>query len=491
MKKTIFLILMMIVPAIYCQNLVENGNFEAGIVKGHFANGYPDGWNGWGGSGWHHSDAGYQKDGHGIAIWGNDTGIWQDISAVEGEQFTIKCEMIYHSDEVLVNKLALLAVEFRDNQDIAISSEAIGSLDSSMIADSWYSFTKKVTTPANGAKIRLVCITLSTGSGSSGKVFWDNIELYRGAIVNDPDYNGDKVIDNLDFAQLAEAWYTEASEFNLFGDEIIDLLDLNQFAVSWLEKIDELPDYELLWSDEFDGAVLDTNYWTYEIGTGYDGWGNGEWQYYTSRQDNCRIVDGKLVIEASKEDFQNQHFTSARIKTQSKMTVKYGRIEAKIKMPEGGHGIWPAFWMLGENISTEGWPACGEIDIVELMSDPGKVLGTLHYGSSDPFNHDSNGGQDTTVGNMSDGYHVYAVEWDERQIRWYRDDVNFYNTSGWWTNIGEYPAPFDKQFFIILNFAVGSNWWNETTTNAEVSFPQQMMVEYVRVYKKVDIEKEN
>lgn len=156
-----------------------------------------------------------------------------------------------------------------------------------------------------------------------------------------------------------------------------------------------------------------------------------------------------------------------------------GRMEARIKLPEGGQGIWPAFWMLGNNISSIGWPACGEIDILEAVNDFTEVHGTLHYGS-DPSQHDMNGGSYTPPVDVSDDYHIYAVEWEPTMIRWYFDDVNYYSTTNWWTG-DPYPAPFNQPFFFILNIAVGGNW--PGYPDASTPFPQSMYVDYVRVYQ--------
>ena len=489
MKKTIvplFLICLFSV-SLFAQNLIVNGDFESGSKKGHFGNGYPDSWGGWGSNGWHHADSGYRRDGYGIAIWGNDTGVGQSFPASAGEKFTAQCEMIYHRTEVLVNKNAYMVLEFYDDyfpNGTQLFVTAVGILTPDNTAGQWYNFSQSVVAPAATREVRIGCLTASTGGSSTGKAFWDNIELYRGAVVNDPDFNDDEEVNNLDFAQLADSWNTESKELNLGGEEIIDLVDLNVFAAAWLNNIIVKPNYELVWADEFLGPTLSSANWAHEIGTGSGGWGNGEKQYYTSREDNCRIEDGILIIEARNEDYGGKQFTSARIKTQGKQTFKYGRIEARIKMPEGGYGIWPAFWMLGDNISSVGWPSCGEIDIVEMMENGGKSIGTLHYGSSDPFVHNSNGGDDTSIGDLSADFHVYAIEWDEFQMRWYRDDVNFYSSSSWWSDTGDYPAPFNKPFFILLNFAIGSNWWpDEARIINENSFPQKYQIDYIRVYE--------
>ncbi len=490
-KAIISLFFVLTLPTfMFGQNLIVNGDFESGTIKGHFANGYPEGWGGWGVNGWHHSDAGYRRDGYGIAIWANDTGLGQSFPASEGEKYIASCEMIYHADEVLVNKNAYMTLEFYDDyfpNGTRLFVTAVGLLTSSHTAGQWYDFSQTVVAPTGTKEVRIGCLTSSTGNGSTGKAFWDNIELYRGAVVNDPDLNGDEEVNNFDFAKIAGVWQIESKDNNLGGEEIIDIIDLNVLAAAWLNNIIVKPNYELVWSDEFTGTSLDTANWTNEIGTGNGGWGNGEKQYYTAREENCRIEDGFLIIKARNEDYGGMHFTSARIKTQGKQSFKYGRIEAKIRMPEGGYGIWPAFWMLGDNISSVGWPSSGEIDIVEMMENGSKAIGTIHYGSSDPYNHNSNGGEDTTIGDMSSDYHVYAIEWDETQIRWYWDDVNYYSSSSWWSSTGDYPAPFNQPFFIILNFAIGSNWWpDEARIIDENSFPQKFMIDYVRVYKRLE-----
>lgn len=299
--------------------------------------------------------------------------------------------------------------------------------------------------------------------------------------VNDPDYNTDATVDLADFARLAEAWGTASADWNLVGDDLIDLEDLLVFSGQWMRTIPCPPGYRLVWSDEFYGPEVNSSNWTFETGTGRWGWGNNEWQYYTSRPENVRIENGMLVIEARKESYGGRDYTSARMKTQGKRSFRYGRIEARIRMPVGGDGIWPAFWMMGSNYPTAGWPACGEIDIVEMMEIPNRAMGTIHYGA--PGDHHSSGGANNLPTHLSQNFHVYAIEWTPTWIRWYRDEVNYYTTFIWWSSTGPFPAPFDQEFFILLNFAVGANWMDE---NPAVPFPQRMLVDYVRVYQPLE-----
>ena len=238
--------------------------------------------------------------------------------------------------------------------------------------------------------------------------------------------------------------------------------------------------YQLVWSDEFNGTSLDQNSWTRE--TGGNGWGNNELEYYTDREDNSFIQDGILTIKAVKENYGNRSYTSARIKTQGKQFFKYGKIEARIKLPYG-QGIWPAFWLLGENITSVGWPACGEIDIMEMIggtsgnTSDSKVYGTAHW---DQNGHASYGGNYTlSSGKFSDDFHTFAIVWDSQKITWYIDDKSY-------VSIDITPAAlneFQNNFFIILNLAVGGNW--PGNPDGTTVFPQTMQVDYVRVYQDI------
>jgi len=236
------------------------------------------------------------------------------------------------------------------------------------------------------------------------------------------------------------------------------------------------PGWTLAWSDEFDGAALDRSKWLPE--TGGHGWGNNEMQYYTDRPENVRVLDGHLVIEARRERYEGKDYTSARLKTAGLKETRYGRYEARIKVPQG-QGIWPAFWMLGADIAQVGWPKSGEIDIMEYIGkEPGNVYGTLHgpgYSGEKAFS------KATALerGGYADDFHVYAVEWEPHEIRWYRDDVHYHTARpdllpGEWV--------FEHPFFVLLNLAVGGYW--PGYPDAGTVLPQRMLVDYVRVYRR-------
>lgn len=243
----------------------------------------------------------------------------------------------------------------------------------------------------------------------------------------------------------------------------------------------EVPNYQLVWQDEFDGPdgqSPDTLKWTFDIGTGNNGWGNQELQYYTDRQENVSMDGtGNLVITARRESFGGRPFTSARIKTQGLFEQAYGRFEARIKLPYGP-GIWPAFWLLGSNIETVNWPECGEIDIMECRGQQTNLIqGTVHGpGYSGGSSITKNFGYQQNRFDVD--FHLFAVEWGNNYLRFYVDEVLYQEIKpedlpGRWV--------FDKPFFIILNIAVGGNYVGFPTS--ETPFPQTMLIDYVRVYK--------
>ena len=251
------------------------------------------------------------------------------------------------------------------------------------------------------------------------------------------------------------------------------------------DAVQKLPEREwtLVWSDEFDETLVskpNSSKWSYDIGTGIDGWGNNELQYYTDRLDVVSTDgNGNLNIVAKNESLGGMNYISGRILTKNKFSQKYGRVEARIKTPYGP-GIWPAFWMLGENIDDVSWPNCGEIDIMEIKGQqPNTMYGTLH-GPGYSAGNSISGSFSLRDSRFDKDFHVYAVEWYDDRVDFFVDDYlyNRINKSdvelkGNWV--------FDQPFFIILNVAVGGNFVGFPNTNT--AFPQTMQVDYVRVYE--------
>lgn len=226
----------------------------------------------------------------------------------------------------------------------------------------------------------------------------------------------------------------------------------------------------LVWSDEFntDGAP-DSSKWGYDLGAG--GWGNGEAQYYTNSANNVIVQGGNLKITAKAETFSGSNYTSARLKSENKFEFTYGKVEVRAKLPSGG-GTWPAIWMLGQNYATNTWPACGEIDIMEHKgNEQNKIYGTLHY----PGNSGGNGnGNSTTIANASTEFHVYKTVWTASSVKLYVDDVLFH------TVINNGTLPFNADFFLILNVAMGGTFGGAISP----AFLQSSMeIDYVRVYQ--------
>jgi len=257
-----------------------------------------------------------------------------------------------------------------------------------------------------------------------------------------------------------------------------------------------VPDgYKLVWHDEFNGGSLDTSKWDHM--TGGHGWGNNELQYYTNRTENAFIEDSVLVIEAKRETFSGSEYTSARLTTSGKQAWTYGRFDIRAKMPFG-QGIWPALWMMPEESVYGSWAASGEIDIMEYLGhETNRVYGTLHYGGSYPDNVHSGNSYTLTADpgdpfpdNFSTDYYLFTLEWEPGVIRWYVDGELYATQTSetWYTDhelrLTREHAPFDQDFHLIFNVAVGGNWPgnpDETTI-----FPQQIRVDYVRVFEKLE-----
>lgn len=235
--------------------------------------------------------------------------------------------------------------------------------------------------------------------------------------------------------------------------------------------------WNIIWSDEFNGTSLDTKTWTFDAGG--TGWGNNELENYTGRPTNVFVSGGCLNIVAREENYGNQSFTSARIKSEGLASWEYGRIEWRARFP-AGVGFWPALWLLGTNISSIGWPGCGEIDVFE---NKGYALtntqGSLHSGSDETAIYTLPGGGSVT------NFHTYVIDWATNSFLWYVDGHLYETQSNWSSSVGSYPAPFNRPFFIIMNLAVGGNYVGNPSVAAIESgstFPGVMQVDYVRVY---------
>lgn len=257
------------------------------------------------------------------------------------------------------------------------------------------------------------------------------------------------------------------------------ILVLGVVAMTARLEAQSLPGWNLLWADEFtqaEGSAPDSSKWGYDIGG--NGWGNNELQYYTNRTENARIESGNLVIEARAESYGGKNYTSARLLTKGKHAWTYGRIEARIKIPRG-QGIWPAFWMLGTNIDSVGWPDCGEIDIMEnIGSLPSNLYGTIH-GPGYSGGAGISGTYILPGAALADDFHVYAIEREENRIRWFIDGQQFFTLTP--NNLPAGSAwVFNTPQFLLLNVAVGGNW--PGNPNGSTTFPQRMTVDYVRVY---------
>ncbi len=273
------------------------------------------------------------------------------------------------------------------------------------------------------------------------------------------------------------------------------------------------PKWKLVWADEFDGPGIDRKKWDFDTGNGFynydaqiwiSGWGNDELQYYTDRPDNAYVKDGLLHIRAVKESLHGCGYTSARLKTRKRdgtalFARRYGRFEFRAKLP-AGKGLWPALWMLPQDETYGGWPASGEIDVMEAKGhEPTRVLGTLHFGSRWPGNTHISREYVLPEGRITD-FHVYALEWEPGEMRWYVDGRRYATQNFWWSSgkvrggkgatpageadLNPWPAPFDRPFYLVMNLAVGGKFGGNP--DRTTPFPAEMVVDYVRVYDRVD-----
>ena len=269
----------------------------------------------------------------------------------------------------------------------------------------------------------------------------------------------------------------------------------------------------LVWSDEFDGDRIDPAKWDFDLGNGFfdykshtwiAGWGNEELQYYTREPENVFVKNSQLTIRAVKEALHGCGYTSARLKTRKRdgtplFTKLYGKFEFRAKVP-WGKGLWPALWLLPQDDAYGGWAASGEIDVMEIVGEkPHQVLNSIHFGSVYPLRSLVTHVHDLPGGSTVADWHVYTVEWEPGEIRFYVDGVHTSTQSVWWScsktvdgagveakrkaDINDWPAPFDQPFYIVMNVAVGGNF--PGVPNPTTQFPAELVIDYIRVYDRV------
>ena len=243
---------------------------------------------------------------------------------------------------------------------------------------------------------------------------------------------------------------------------------------------EEVINYTLVWDDDFDNSEIDLNKWNFEIGTGDWGWGNNEAQYYTNDPENAYIEDGNLIIEAVHENYGGMNYTSARLTTKNKGDWRYGKFEIRAKLPTG-IGTWPAIWMLPTDWVYGGWPESGEIDIMEHVGyNPNWIHGTIH---TDAYNHMDGtqlGGQ-IHINDASSNFHIYSIVWSDESIKWYVDDIQFYDFYN--DQQDDFTTwPFNQDFHLILNLAIGGTWGGQQGID-DSAFPAQFKIDYVKIYE--------
>ncbi|MDA0293671.1 MAG: family 16 glycosylhydrolase, partial [Verrucomicrobia bacterium] len=336
---------------------------------------------------------------------------------------------VYGIDPLTGGSTFNFGFRYMDAANVQVGTDEVTTITAlTDVPDEWVALVANGTIPAGAAKVQLIAEFVQYNSTDTGAVYLDDLSVGLGQVPTTQDVGGTA--------------------------------------------------YQLVWSDEFDGSSLNTANWTAEIGTGNNGWGNGEAQYYTDRPENLRVENGHLVIEAIKENYQGSTWTSARIKTQDKRNFKYGKFEFRAKLPSG-QGPWPAAWMLGSNISTVGWPQCGEIDVMEWRGTFGDA-NTVGHALHSPARHGGNPvepAERTPVSNPSTEFHTYAVVWNSDSFIFSVDGVDVATL----TPPAADAEVFRKQFFLLLNLAMGGAYngyeIDETLTGATYE------VDYVRVYQ--------
>lgn len=353
-------------------------------------------------------------------------------------------------------------------------------------------FTFKV--QVEGLNLTNVIVTVATVNGSAVAgndfVLIDNQKLLFGPSVKEKEITltirGDLVKEEDESFELR---LFDVANANLLKDHITitilnddinpaDFINIPETGYTTPESYDG---YNLVWQDDFSGDELNSANWTHELGDGCPGncgWGNNELEYY--RPENTLLTRGYLVIEAKQENFGGKNYTSSRMITKDKKAFKFGRVDIRAVLPEG-KGLWPALWALGANISSVGWPACGEIDIMELTGErPNRVIGTAHFGANLSQHQFRTAAKFLPSGQkFSQEFHVFSIIWKEDIIQWYMDDQLFHTITP--ANLNGQPYPFNEPFFFVFNVAVGGNL--PGSPDATTVFPQRMIVDYIRVFQ--------
>jgi beta-glucanase (GH16 family) len=373
----------------------------------------------------------------------NSNGIYEDVLSGPGAAYSASAwAYTAASDAIAGQNLAWVEVSFRDVGGNALA--VYRSAEASAAAVSSGAF------PRNAWALLPVTNQYNPANGV--------LMGHPAALVAPP---------NTSFARFQLVFQGDAH--NSAGSVYFDDLALNQLDG------EAYGDWNVVWSDEFNGTSLNPQVWTYESGGG--GWGNNELEYYTSAPANVSVSGGLLHITARRQSMGGYNYTSARIKTQGLYSKLYGRFQWRAKLP-GGVGFWPGLWMLGANFSTIGWPGCGEIDVVE---NNGAVLtnvqGSLHSGSDETA-------IETLPGGSVTNFHLYTLDWTNGAISWFVDGLRYETQTNWGSSAGSYPFPFNQPFFFIMNLAVGGNYLgNPTQAQINASaFPAELQVDYLRVY---------
>ena len=233
-------------------------------------------------------------------------------------------------------------------------------------------------------------------------------------------------------------------------------------------------EYQLVWSELFENKILDATKWNIEIRD--PGWVNNELQAYTNRQDNIRIDNNNLIIQGIKESYEKANYTSGRVNTQGKMNWKYGRFEIRAKIPKQ-KGVWPAIWLLSETITTDGWPKCGEIDIMEHINNEDVIYGTIH---SEEYNHmtETQIGGNTIIKNLDSEFHTFGLEWDSESLVWFIDDKVYHRVDK--KDYFKNEWPFDNNYFLIINQAIGGFWPGEPDQDFKTT---EYIIDWIKVYQ--------